>query len=72
MKKHYKFKQGFENKEDKNISFVMKLTILSENVESKDICRLITTLDTEYQQLLKEKCKNNEGKEFKEWQVHLE
>ena len=71
MKKHYKFKQGFENKADK-ISFVMKLSILSENVDSKDICRLITTLDTEYQQLLKEKCKNNEGKEFKEWQVHLE
>ena len=71
MKKHYKFKQGFENKEDK-ISFVMKLSILSENVDSKDICRLITILDTEYQRLLKEKCKNNEGKEFKEWQVHLE
>lgn len=69
MKKHYAFKQGFES-ETGNLT--MKLSIMTENMENKDVFRLIIALDTEYRKLESEKCGGSERKGFKEWQIQFE
>lgn len=71
MRQHYEFKQGFEGE---NICLTMELSILAENMENKDVLRLITALDAEYRKLEKEKCTGIEDgrKGFKEWQLNYE
>ena len=65
MKQYYGFRQGFEGE---NISLAIKLSVRTENMESKDVFRLIMALDAEYRKLEQEKCSENERKGFKEWQ----
>ena len=47
----------------------MKLSVLTENMENRDVFRLIAALDNEYEQLAGEKCGREERKGFKEWQM---
>ncbi len=65
MKQHHLFKQGFVGE---NSSLTLKLSVRTENLENKDVFRLITALDTEYRKLENEKCSEKERRGFKEWQ----
>ena len=69
--KRFNFKQGFGATEDGDSSLVMELSIMTVGMENKAVYRLMNALDKEYQQLLKETCKSEEGG-FKEWQMRFE
>ena len=69
MKKQFQFKQGFGNGRNGSASLTMKLSVLTENMENRDVFRLIAALDNEYEQLAGEKRGREERKGFKKWQM---
>ncbi len=72
MRKHFKFRQGFENSEKDNITLLVKLSLLTDNLDNEDAFRLMFALDKEYRQIVEEKCGGHERKGFRKWQVKFE
>lgn len=68
MNTQHKIKQGFENKGDNYSSLTIKLSIMAENIEMKDIGRLVNAIDKEYEQIVQEKCGLSK-RGFKEWRM---